>query len=67
MRTYECEDCGKKITADEDIIQQNGWLTAINPYAGPEYVYLCEGCADTHATGCICADCSGAELIADND
>ena len=27
----------------------------------------CIICAERHSTGCICADCSGADLTADNN
>lgn len=27
----------------------------------------CQWAENQHATGCICADCSGAELTSDND
>lgn len=28
---------------------------------------LCPNCQERHPSGCICADCSGAELTAEND
>lgn len=42
----------------------------LQDYGDSEGVYLsfdsCYRC-ERHQTGCICADCSGAELTADND
>ena len=53
------EDCIRRLQAAE--------MLHAAAFAVDDSEKLCSSCEERHISGCICADCSGAELTAEND